>query len=76
MCSSDLPGRVGRQLNACTGLIKSIGLIKHNGTQPVLREAERAGQPANSGAGNDDGARRRHHVASGGVLDQRAFGGL
>src|SRR5262249_26882451 len=64
------------QLNAGTGLIEAIGLIKYNGAQPVLREAQRAGEPANSGAGDDDGAGRRHHGASGGVLDQSAFGRL
>ena len=55
--------RIGRELDAGAGLFQPLGLLEHDDAEAALRQRQRRGQPADPGAGDDDGARGRHGVS-------------
>jgi hypothetical protein len=51
--------RVGRELDAGSGLFEALSLLKDDDTKAVAREGQGCGQPADASASNKDSARRR-----------------
>ena len=56
--------RIGRKLDAGAGLLQPRGLFQHDGAKAGARQRERGGQPADPGAGDDDGAGTGHAPCS------------
>jgi hypothetical protein len=48
---------VWRELDPGAGFFEAFGLFEHQRAKAIARQSERRGQPANAGAGDDDGAR-------------------
>ena len=66
---------IGRELHAGARFLKPLSFLQDYYSEAFRRERERGRQPPDSGAGDEDGARRRHRTTrSGGLILDDAFG--